>query len=182
MEAKDINNARKSYDEVLNEVIDAKCCNMPRTGLSDFRRKIDCIDRSIATTAMGIAAENAETIIKINKDLSSMIVDGFDLHFDADSLSKMTCMEILARVKWFSEWSKRVVNSMDLNQSSQTDKLLNDIIGMVKYDAVKLIEDAGYTWRITRCDKNDYIITCDLHLKRFNLEIDNDLITKTYLG
>jgi len=112
-----------------------------------------------------------------------MIADGFDLHFCEESLSKMTYGEIVAKSKWFSEWSKQLVSKIEANQSPMAEKfLLKDIIGMRICDIKEWIEGDGYTWRITRENNNHFIITCDLQLKRINFEIDNELITKAYIG
>jgi hypothetical protein len=42
---------------------------------------------------------------------------------------------------------------------NEINKLLVDISGLLIFKAKQMIEAAGYTWRITREDKNNFVVT-----------------------
>lgn len=60
--------------------------------------------------------------------------------------------------------------------------LLESLIGMDQENAFNTCEEHGYAVRITRKDRNNYIITHDLRFDRINLEFDNDIVSKCGLG
>ena len=68
---------------------------------------------------------------------------------------------------------------MDLNKDN---KFLKYLIGLSTDDASKLCLHNLYKVRVTRKDSTNYICTQDLCLDRINLEIDNDVVTKCYIG
>lgn len=47
-------------------------------------------------------------------------------------------------------------------------------------DTVKVLENSKF--RIVRRDKDNFIVTMDLRLDRLNLETDDGIITKAYIG
>jgi hypothetical protein len=59
---------------------------------------------------------------------------------------------------------------------------LEYLIGKNKYDAQKIVENYGYSFRITSENGNHYMITCDFRTDRVNVKIENDIITEVYLG
>jgi len=61
-------------------------------------------------------------------------------------------------------------------------EILETLLQKTKEEARKICKDNGYESRITREDKNYYIITHDLHSNRVNIELDNGLVTKFNIG
>lgn len=60
-----------------------------------------------------------------------------------------------------------------------------EVIGMTEEDAIETIEGISsqqLTARVVRRDGESYAITEDYSLSRINLEIDNGLVTRTYIG
>jgi hypothetical protein len=60
-----------------------------------------------------------------------------------------------------------------------------EVIGMTEVDAIQTIEGISseqLTARVVRRDRESYAITEDYSLSRINLEIDNGIVTKTYIG
>lgn len=60
-----------------------------------------------------------------------------------------------------------------------------EVIGMTEEDAIETIEGISsqqLTARVVRRDGESYAITEDYRLSRINLEIDNGLVTRTYIG
>lgn len=62
-----------------------------------------------------------------------------------------------------------------------TLKMLN-VIGMTKKQALAYIKKTGMRSRIKREDDQSYIGTMDLRGDRVNLELDNNLVVKAYIG
>lgn len=59
---------------------------------------------------------------------------------------------------------------------------LEYLIGKNKDDAQKIVENYGYSFRITSENGNDYMITCDFRTDRVNVKIEDDLIISAELG
>jgi hypothetical protein len=60
-----------------------------------------------------------------------------------------------------------------------------EVIGMPEEQAIQTIEGISseqLTARVVRRDGESYAITEDYSLSRINLEIDNGIVTKTYIG
>jgi hypothetical protein len=60
-----------------------------------------------------------------------------------------------------------------------------EVIGMTEEQAIQTIEGISVeqlTARVVRRDGESYAITEDYSLSRINLEIDNGIVTKTYIG
>lgn len=60
-----------------------------------------------------------------------------------------------------------------------------EVIGMTEEDAIQAIEGISseqLTARVVRRDDSNYAITEDYSLSRINLEIDNGIVTKTWIG
>jgi hypothetical protein len=60
-----------------------------------------------------------------------------------------------------------------------------EVIGMTEEQAIQTIEGISseqLTARVVRRDDSNYAITKDFSFSRINLEIDNGIVTKTYIG
>ena len=60
-----------------------------------------------------------------------------------------------------------------------------EVIGMTEEDAIQTIEGISseqLTARVVRRDDESYAVTQDYSLSRINLEIDNGIVTKTWIG
>lgn len=60
-----------------------------------------------------------------------------------------------------------------------------EVIGMTEALAIQTIEGISVeqlTARVVRRDDSNYAITEDFSFSRINLEIDNGIVTKTYIG
>ena len=60
-----------------------------------------------------------------------------------------------------------------------------EVIGMTEEQAIQTIEGISseqLTARVVRRDDLNYAITMDFSFSRINLEIDNGIVTKTYIG
>ena len=57
-----------------------------------------------------------------------------------------------------------------------------DLVGRTKEDAEILLTNEGMKYRIVREDDRSYIVTMDLRMDRFNLEIDNGFVTRVEIG
>lgn len=64
----------------------------------------------------------------------------------------------------------------------ELDELLKDLIGLTEKKARVLCNISRFSHRVVRSDKNAYVITHDLNMFRVNIELDNGIVTKTYLG
>jgi len=56
------------------------------------------------------------------------------------------------------------------------------VIGLTHGEARALALKNGHILRITRSDKNDYIITCDFRTDRVSVEMDNGVVTKAIIS
>ena len=55
-----------------------------------------------------------------------------------------------------------------------------DLIGRSVAEAKELLKDEKY--RVARCDKSYYVGTRDVNISRFNLEIDDGVVTSVEMG
>lgn len=58
---------------------------------------------------------------------------------------------------------------------------IDNLIGLT-LEQFKELVDKNAIVRLMREDNNHYFGTCDFHPDRYNLELDNGLITKVYFG
>ncbi len=68
-----------------------------------------------------------------------------------------------------------------MSRKKETE-LTASLIGKTTAKAVSLVKKASFLCRIIRRDKNHFIVTMDLRGDRVNLEIDNNKVTKAYIG
>jgi hypothetical protein len=76
-------------------------------------------------------------------------------------------------------------SEMQFEPSETAQAVSAEVIGMSEEDAIQTIEGISseqLTVRVVRRDDENYAITMDYRLDRINLEIDNGLVTKTYIG
>lgn len=57
-----------------------------------------------------------------------------------------------------------------------------DLIGLSEIDARKIVTDNGFKLRVIRKDGKNYAGTCDLNPNRFNIAIENGIITEVWIG
>jgi len=62
------------------------------------------------------------------------------------------------------------------------DVVCDSLIGKTEELAKSLANSSGYALRVTRNDNQNYAITMDYRFDRINVEIDNGLVTKSYIG
>lgn len=62
------------------------------------------------------------------------------------------------------------------------DILSNLIVGLSEDEAISILKEFDIRYRLTKINKESLIITCDFRLDRLNLEIENKIVTKTYIG
>ena len=55
-------------------------------------------------------------------------------------------------------------------------------VGLTKKAAIAAAEAAGVTWRITREDDEQFLVTQDYDPERLNFEIDDGTVTKSTYG
>lgn len=88
-----------------------------------------------------------------------------------------------------------VTSSMPTPQSSNSDMqfepsptvtaVAQEVIGTTEEQAIQTIEGISseeLTYRVTRRDDEFYPMTMDYRINRINLEIDNEIVTKTSIG
>ena len=76
-------------------------------------------------------------------------------------------------------------SDMQFEPSKTAQSVAAEVIGMSEEDAIQTIEGISseqLTSRVVRRDDENYAITMDYRLDRINLEIDNGIVTKTYIG
>ncbi len=66
--------------------------------------------------------------------------------------------------------------------SNTKNDFLETLIGKTEKEAQEMCKKEKYSFRTTRKDKTNFIITADLNFDRVNLELDNDLVTKCDFG
>jgi len=62
------------------------------------------------------------------------------------------------------------------------EEKLNKIIGAQAHMAYEYLKQQQAIFRVSREDDKTYALSMDFKPNRVNLEIDNNLITKAYLG
>ena len=76
-------------------------------------------------------------------------------------------------------------SDMQLEPSETALAVADEVIGMSEAEAIATIEGISseqLTARVVRRDDENYAVTMDYRINRINLEIDNGLVTKTYIG
>ena len=74
---------------------------------------------------------------------------------------------------------------MEFVPSDIAEAIASEVIGMSESDAIAKIEavtDPPLTARVVRRDDENFVVTMDYRLDRINLEIDDDIVTKTSTG
>lgn len=69
-----------------------------------------------------------------------------------------------------------------VSRNNSNDLLLESVIGKTLDQANHLAGFSGFTIRVVRENGESYMITADLKLTRINVEIENGLVIKSYLG
>ena len=67
-------------------------------------------------------------------------------------------------------------------QSSSSDSSAESYVGLTKKEAIAKAEASDTPWRITREDKETFMVTQDFVENRVNFEIDNGKVTKATNG
>jgi hypothetical protein len=76
-------------------------------------------------------------------------------------------------------------SDMQFEPSASIIAVSQDVIGMTEEEAIQTIESVEgeeVTYRVTRRDDENYAMTMDYRINRINLEIDNGIVTKTFIG
>jgi hypothetical protein len=74
---------------------------------------------------------------------------------------------------------------MQLEPSPTVIAVSQEVIGMTEEQAIQTIEGISseqLTARVVRRDDENFAVTMDYRINRINLEIDNGLVTKTFIG
>lgn len=67
-------------------------------------------------------------------------------------------------------------------KTMSAEETANYLIGQTEDEVNAFLPYCSYDRRTVRKDEAHYVITCDLKLDRLNLEFDNGVVTKCYLG
>jgi hypothetical protein len=76
-------------------------------------------------------------------------------------------------------------SDMQFEPSETAIAVADEVIGMPEAEAIATIEGISseqLTARVVRRDDENYAVTMDYRLNRINLEIDNGIVTKTFIG
>ena len=76
-------------------------------------------------------------------------------------------------------------SDMELAPSATAQAVADEVIGMSEAEAIETIagiSSEALTSRIVRRDEESFMITMDYRLDRINLQIDNGIVTTTYVG
>lgn len=76
-------------------------------------------------------------------------------------------------------------SDMQFEPSPTVIAVSQDVIGMTEDQAIQTIEGISseqLTARVVRRDDENFAVTMDYRINRINLEIDNGLVTKTFIG
>ena len=65
---------------------------------------------------------------------------------------------------------------------SEREIICDSLIGKTEELATKLANSSGYALRVTREDKERFIVTMDHRFDRINVELDNGLVTIANIG
>lgn len=74
---------------------------------------------------------------------------------------------------------------MELAPSDTAQAVAEKVIGMSEAEAIETIagiSSEALTSRIIRRDEESFMITMDYRLDRINLQIDDGIVTTTYIG
>lgn len=63
-----------------------------------------------------------------------------------------------------------------------TNEFLNDLVGLLIDEAKLECINNGFTFRTTKKDGNNYMITSDMKFNRVNFEIENNTVVKATAG
>lgn len=76
-------------------------------------------------------------------------------------------------------------SDMQYEPSPTVIAVSQEVIGMTEEEAIQTIEGISseqVTARVVRRDDENFAVTMDYRINRINLEIDNGLVTKTFIG
>ena len=76
-------------------------------------------------------------------------------------------------------------SDMQFEPSPTVIAVSQEVIGMTEEEAIQTIEGISseqLTARVVRRDDENFAVTMDYRINRINLEIDNGLVTKTFIG
>ena len=76
-------------------------------------------------------------------------------------------------------------SDMQFEPSPTVIAVSQDVIGMTEDQAIQTIEGISseqLTARVVRRDDENFAVTMDYRINRINLEIDNGLVTKTFIS
>ena len=76
-------------------------------------------------------------------------------------------------------------SDMQFEPSPTVIAVSQEVIGMTEEEAIQTIEGISseqVTARVVRRDDENFAVTMDYRINRINLEIDNGLVTKTFIG
>ena len=76
-------------------------------------------------------------------------------------------------------------SDMQFEPSPTVIEVSQEVIGMTEEEAIQTIEGISseqLTARVVRRDDENFAVTMDYRINRINLEIDNGLVTKTFIG
>jgi hypothetical protein len=76
-------------------------------------------------------------------------------------------------------------SDMQFEPSQTAIAVADEVIGMSETEAIATIEGISseqLTARVVRRDDENFAVTMDYRLNRINLEVDNGIVTKTFIG
>jgi hypothetical protein len=73
-------------------------------------------------------------------------------------------------------------SSSGSKQSTTSDTSAQSYVGLTKQEAIAKAKASDTTWRITREDKETFMVTQDYNPARLNFEIDHGKVTKATNG
>jgi len=59
---------------------------------------------------------------------------------------------------------------------------LKDLLGLTEHQAKTIINDSGYTPRVTKRNGDYFVITMDYQMSRVNLKIEDDVVVSATIG
>jgi hypothetical protein len=76
---------------------------------------------------------------------------------------------------------QRPTTYAELTEEFLTD-LNNTLVGMTSSQARNWADENGFICRVTSEDGEGFIVTCDYHLHRINLDLEQDKVVRADLG
>ena len=76
-------------------------------------------------------------------------------------------------------------SDMQFEPSPTAIAVSQEVIGMTEEEAIQTIEGISseqLTARVVRRDDENFAVTMDYRINRINMEIDNGIVTKTFIG